>query len=286
MKQLYLKESAPIIYDDDGLRLLRYLNMPKDMMLFNMHWHDRMELILVLEGELHIRIRNHDLTLTANQLAIIPPGCPHHGSSGKSGLSFETIMFEVGAFYNGLPITDHILKPIENQKIAFATFTEHPEIISLVKDILDASVTGDSFTPFTNIGRVYRLIGLLCRYCTVEELEPMTNNKFQHILDYINQHFAENISSVTLSNQFGYSEAYFCRQFKAVTGLKPMVYIRILRLEVARELLAEKRYSLTEVATRCGFSNASYFTSCFRSHFGMTPTDYIKERTPVYVEYK
>ena len=76
---------------------------------------------------------------------------------------------------------------------------------------------------------------------------------------------------------FGYDESYFCRLFKSVVGVRPMEYIRVLRLEKARRLLTNEKKGISKVALECGFSDVNYFTRCFRRHYGITAGEYRKK---------
>ncbi len=279
MAQNYQKEVEPVLYDSSGLKMLKWINLPPNKLLFNMHWHERMELILVTSGYFHFRIRNYETTLKAGQLAIIPPGQLHYGMSEESHVSMSNIMFDVNSFYNRLPITERFLKPIVEQKVNFVPWTENPEILAHVNSLLADTHPSDSLSLLSKTGKLYELIALLYRHCLIEEESDFTpQNQFQDVLDYINKHYDEDISSADLSKRFGYSEGYFCRHFKIITGLSPMIYIRILRLEKAMEMLANENLSFGEIATRCGFSNANYFTRCFKSHFNMTPSEYLQQQ--------
>lgn len=279
MNPNYLKELTPVLYNSSGLKTIKLENLPPNFIVCHMHWHERMELLLVTSGSLFFRLKNYETILTENQLAIIPPGQLHCGTASEMGISFETIMFDVNAFYNALPITERYLKPVFEQKITFLPWTEQPEIIALVKSLLKESHPEESLSSLYKVGQIYELIALLYRHCLAEDgTEVASPNQFQDVLNYINLHFHEEISSDQLSKKFGYSEGYFCRQFKAVTGLTPMSYIRILRLEKAQEMLQKKPVSFSEVANQCGFSNANYFTRCFKSHYHLTPTEYIQRQ--------
>ena len=279
MELNHQKELTPVLYDSSGLKSLYFKNFEANILLSNMHWHDRMELILVLSGSLHFRLNNHEGILTENQLAIIPPKSLHYVITGKDGFTGKNLMFDINAFYNNLPITERLLRPVIEQKVTFAPWTEQPEIISIMKSIVDKGPTEDSLSPFIRSGKIYELFALLHRHCLIEdENDSPTQNHFQEVLEYINTHFDEDISSASLCQKFGYSEGYFCRQFKAVTGFSPMIYIRILRLEKAREMLQKSQIPFGEIATRCGFSNANYFTRCFKSHFNMTPSEYLQQQ--------
>ena len=70
------------------------------------------------------------------------------------------------------------------------------------------------------------------------------------------------------------SRTAFFNKLKAVTGKAPNDFIRIFRLERAAELLSAHELTITEVADKVGFSDPKYFSSCFRRHFGVSPSKY------------
>lgn len=65
------------------------------------------------------------------------------------------------------------------------------------------------------------------------------------------------------------------RKLKALTGVSANQYIRSYRLNRAAALLRSKKYMVTEVLYRVGFSNPSYFTKCFKKEFGVSPSEYL-----------
>ena len=67
------------------------------------------------------------------------------------------------------------------------------------------------------------------------------------------------------------------RKVIGLTGLPPNDYIRLVRLKVAAELLKEGKYRVNEVCYQVGFSNHSYFTTCFQKQFGVLPKDFTKD---------
>ena len=58
--------------------------------------------------------------------------------------------------------------------------------------------------------------------------------------------------------------------------MTPTTYIKINRLNKAVNLLSTNNYSVSEVASLCGFNEPNYFTRCFKAHFGKSPTEYKK----------
>lgn len=77
-----------------------------------------------------------------------------------------------------------------------------------------------------------------------------------------------------ISAQCGYSSSHFMKRFHDLTGTSFAQYLIHFRLEKAAALLRGSRYTVLEIAARCGFSNASYFTRAFTRQYGVSPTAY------------
>lgn len=70
----------------------------------------------------------------------------------------------------------------------------------------------------------------------------------------------------------GMSRTSVYNKIKTLTGQGPNDFIRIVRLNKAKELLATRRYTIGEVATMVGFSDPKYFSTCFKKQFGVSPS--------------
>lgn len=81
-----------------------------------------------------------------------------------------------------------------------------------------------------------------------------------------------------LSEKIGVGEKYLYRKIKMLTELSTSEYIRSIRLRKAGALLARGGFTVSEVMYMVGFSNASYFTRCFKKEFGCTPVEYQSNR--------
>ena len=58
------------------------------------------------------------------------------------------------------------------------------------------------------------------------------------------------------------------------TGCSVMSYLTALRIEEAKQMLAEHNYSLNEIAEKTGFGSVHYFSSVFKKHTGKTPKEF------------
>jgi len=69
----------------------------------------------------------------------------------------------------------------------------------------------------------------------------------------------------------------FFNKLKGLTGLSPVEYIRDVRIKRAAELLLDGRYNITEVTYMVGMNDSRYFAKCFKTAYGVTPTEYKKQ---------
>jgi signal transduction histidine kinase/AraC-like DNA-binding protein len=76
-----------------------------------------------------------------------------------------------------------------------------------------------------------------------------------------------------IASQMGLGHSQFYRKIKALTNYTPVELIRQLRLKQARKLLTSTQKSISEIAYEVGFSSPAYFTKCYRTAFGETPSE-------------
>lgn len=111
--------------------------------------------------------------------------------------------------------------------------------------------------------------------------EPSSNIKRDSTVD---RQFLEKLSKITEENlsdetfganeiaqKMGLSHSGLHRKLKLLTNMSISRYIRERRLQKAYELLKQNHQTVSEVAWQVGFSSVTYFDSCFREHFGMSP---------------
>jgi signal transduction histidine kinase/DNA-binding response OmpR family regulator/ligand-binding sensor domain-containing protein len=69
------------------------------------------------------------------------------------------------------------------------------------------------------------------------------------------------------------SSSLLYKKVKTLTDQSPTDFIKTVRLNYALELLQLKKHNVTEVSEMCGFSSAGYFSTVFKKHFGVKPTE-------------
>ena len=111
---------------------------------------------------------------------------------------------------------------------------------------------------------------------TAEEQPSLNDEWLQQAIDYVEKNIADEHYSVEqLSNDLCMSRMTLYRKIQSATGQKPTEFIRTIRLRRAAELLREGRLTITEISYATGFSSVSYFSRCFRTMYGVAPTQFI-----------
>jgi transcriptional regulator GlxA family with amidase domain len=97
----------------------------------------------------------------------------------------------------------------------------------------------------------------------------------EKVVKFIEENIAEPILNVEdLSKKVGMSKSTLYRKLKALTNQNTNEFIRNERLNIAAQMLAQKKFNVNEVAYHVGFSNIDYFRKCFKEKFGTNPKDY------------
>jgi AraC family transcriptional regulator len=96
----------------------------------------------------------------------------------------------------------------------------------------------------------------------------------KRVAQFMEEHLAEDVSLGVLADLVRLSPYHFVRSFKQSFGEPPHRYWRVRRIERAKELLANPRPSITQIALAVGFSGTSPFSSTFHRITGMTPSAY------------
>ncbi|MBQ4900262.1 response regulator [Paenibacillus sp. Marseille-P2973] len=91
---------------------------------------------------------------------------------------------------------------------------------------------------------------------------------------YIHENYHKPLDLAMVSNHVSLNYAYFSNLFKKNVGKGFAEYLRDVRLDKARRLLAETEYKVIEVAAMVGYESYKSFTRTFREVMGMQPTEY------------
>ena len=112
---------------------------------------------------------------------------------------------------------------------------------------------------------------------SVPEVKSPDDRLMERVMRVINENLGNPALTVEMiSTEVGISRVHLHRKLKELTNQTTQQLIRNLRLKQAATLLADKRHSITEVATLTGFTHPTYFATAFREMYGISPSEYME----------
>lgn len=114
----------------------------------------------------------------------------------------------------------------------------------------------------------------------MEELEEKRRNQkkkpVRDAIQYIEKHYAEDISLEVVAGQVNLNPVYFSNIFKKEIGENFVDYLHKYRMEIAKVALREEDTPIINIAYNVGYHDAKYFSKLFKKYVGIKPTDYRK----------
>lgn len=213
------------------------------------HTHSHANILLATQEPLLVRCGGADIFVTPQQLGFVPPGLYHQCLCHS-----EIIIIDIPAAMlkaSDLAILEkHLLYPLTGCFIP---------LVELIKSEIKRN-------PGASIRYLYYFL-----YAKLLEVTACRS------IGYIREHFNENIRIEDLAKLENYSVSYFKGWFKQKTGWAPSTYLRKLRLDKAKELLATSDYTILEIAALVGYSSHAALTRAFQKQDHISPAAYRKQ---------
>ena len=164
-------------------------------------------------------------------------------------------------------IIGEVLTQIYNADDSYGGFLHSPQEIQTTIEKLDTSHKIRSY--------FHEVINKIeCFY--KKQLQDPNVKITNDMKKFIDQNYSKQLTVEDVANSVHYSPGYARNLFKKITGTTITDYIKTVRIEVAKELLKERKYKVYDVANKVGYDNISYFCSVFKEYTGLTPNDYKK----------
>lgn len=222
---------------------------------------------IVLSGKGYLQTEGRTYELTAGQGFLYGPGLrQRYYSDFHEPWNIRWVHFyglRLEEFLNGKGIGEPWL---------FA-LSDLPSIIALLDRMLQL---GRSFQVEDEYAIASTLYELLLRILsTSTQLNVSVGQgaeRIRSVANYIRAHSFEPITLEQAAATAGYSTHYFSRQFNRLFSMSFSDFLLESRLLHAKQLLSSTSLTIQQIALESGFSQSSYFITCFKRAEGMTPS--------------
>lgn len=267
------------------LNVLNDNSYPRNPGFRVMHWHEDIQFIYVIEGEIEVVTLESRTTLHKGDGIFINKNVVHLVDKVET-CHYNSFIFPdyFLRFYVGSP-AEQIVSQIIGQK-AFPIFpipniNKNLPVLHTLKKLSSLEQNKTSLYPYEVLSTLSTLWLEFYRIVHISEKEnhkknSQISNRMAIFLQYIESHYKENITLEMLAKSANVSKSECLRCFKATLQTTPYKYLIEYRLSKAAELLKNTDMLIENIASDVGFTHVSHFGKCFRKKTGFSPSKYRK----------
>ncbi len=226
------------------------------------HSHPFEELIYVLKGPVTFSCEEKTLVINQGEMMIVPKDLSHRIVSATPA-SF----LYIGLRTSLLDLLEHSLQPFSKD------ITADVSILAMkMSDMAEkAFADGVSFADFSDQILVFLIPALssMCKKRVELDQKRILSDK---IKQYIKHNYHRPIRVDEIAASLYHTPHYLGNVFAAVNGVTIKEYAMQYKMQRAITLLQNGNYTVSDVAEMVGYESAHYFSKCFKSYYGVSPS--------------
>ncbi len=256
--------------------------LPRYIRSYPLHWHEEMEFIVVTRGQGIVTVRANRYEVHQGDILVIPPQMLH-GIEQQQELEMEyfNILFRL-TMLEGAEGGDEAVRQLYDPGFPVSVLlrrgTELNQLLAEhMQELIENRSERDSTYTLMIRSHLLAILYYLLSTADIREAKvpSISYDSLKPALQYIQEFYDRDITVHQAAELCCFSDSYFMKLFRELTGISFTQYLKRLRLEKAEALL-RKGQRVGEAAERVGFRNLSYFSRAFQSQYGVTPSQYRK----------
>lgn len=249
------------------------------------HWHDDIELMLILSGKMRYSVNGEIVTLNEGEGILVNTRQLHFGfSDDKTECDFICILFHPFLLCTAKSFEREFIVPFLKSGIPYVRLepTEKWQnaILRSIREIYACKEEREA--PLFTQGQLCSLWGQLIAHTDTKpgtkEAADTKLSTLKAMIDLIHRFYSEKLTLAEIARAGNVSKRTCGTIFMQYLNKTPMEFLIDYRLRKAIELLKTTDKTILEISLAVGFSGASYFAETFRKSFGVSPTEYRKAR--------
>lgn len=251
-----------------------------------LHHHDFYEIYLFLSGNVNYTVESRNYSLMPRDLLIISPQELHRPIITPGKAPYERMVLWVDAAFLdqfSTPQTNlaqcfdtnksnhtNLLRPSSNARVHITQLMD-----SMIEEVSSSKYGGD-IIAFSHLSELLVMVNRIAERTGVNhhELTDKSAPIVTNVLNYINEHYGEDLSLDELSAKFFISKYHLSHEFNRLVGTSVYRYIMQKRLIIAKQLLSDG-VSPTCVYIKCGFGDYANFYRAFKTEYSISPKEYL-----------
>lgn len=228
-------------------------------------------LIYITDGQLHLKYENKKYIARKDEIILIDCYKPHtYYSDSKCNFIFFHF-----AGSNSLSITNHLISQNNGPLFKLAN---KKNIYKAMNDLISKLYYEQPVEDIDLSSVVYNCLCLIPSFNQISSFSSLpTSDAISNVIHYIRNNIEKKLSLKTLAEQANLSQYYFSHLFKKETGITPIEYVSITKINLAKTMLKTTQRTISEIADSLGYSSSSSFINAFTSRVGISPAKFRNE---------
>lgn len=255
-----LKRKGSLVYIDDYAKVV-----PK----FTAHWHENIELLYILEGECDVITNAVKIHAVPGDIALINSNMVHMVEANTEEVKYYCLIVDAN-FLKGFGINI--------SQVVFERCIRDINTENLFLEAVKAAKSSDEYRLLDLKLALLSLAVDIVKNHADDEFSPQQHSTpktetVKRAIEYMKNHYAEQISVDELAGMLGFTKYYFCHIFNEITGSTVINHLNYVRCKNARKLILSGKCNITEAAEQSGFTNMSYFAKIYKNVIGQLPSE-------------
>jgi AraC-like DNA-binding protein/mannose-6-phosphate isomerase-like protein (cupin superfamily) len=261
---------------------------------FYWHYHEEIEFLLIIEGELTVFCGDDQLVLSQGDITLFGASEPHSTMHTKVGrLSQIVLQIDLRKYWdmstlNSMQHFSEVIRPLSTLNYIYRTNSEvRSQTDALIREIYQEMNGKQIGYELAVSSRIKNILLLLLRHDTRMLLNYNDNRllgRLQPAVDYVETHLSEKLSVTEISKSLNMSYTHFIKTFKKAVGMSFTDFVVYKRIKKAEQQLLTSDISIAEVAESVGISNLGHFYELFRRYNECSPKQFKDRlRNPIVV---
>ena len=245
---------------------------------YNMHFHDSIEITLLIKGTCHQIINGTEYFMPTYTYTIMWRQDYHKFYD----FSEDNLLYNLMISPSLLP--ESVLKKLEatpSDKICTLPKEVGKTVVSILDTLAQSQTFDHTYMPHLAASLCVNLIDIFFYHYKTHPTSKIVSREsiIQNALIYINAHYTEPLSLQDIASHVNCNAAHLSEYFHKKMNVTLKQYIIILRIKRAKKLLVTTTAPISSIAYESGFSSLASFNRNFLDQENLSPTAYRKNLT-------
>lgn len=261
--------------------------------ILDCHWHDEMEILMVIEGKAMFQVETSYYEVNAGEAVFVNSGEIHAAYKIEDFCcTYTAFVFNTSILCNNDYdlLQEKYFDPLIKRQCCIpvhikGTYSWEKKVLSLISEITEkCTVKPEAYEIFVKsyIFNIFAEVFSNNKTSLSSNANVKDNYKLERlktVLSYIYDNYNKKITINELASIINMSEGHFCRFFKQMMRKTPIEYLNYYRICEAMKELHSSDKKIFLIAMDSGFDNFGYFINMFKRYVNCTPSEYRKTNT-------